>query len=187
MNALADIFSRYSNDCDKGTVHSYVPIYDELLRPYRRPGVTMVEIGIFRGGSLRMWEDYFAAGTVHGIDLCDQPLGLADLRPLIAEGTHNVHLFDAASRKQVDARFGDTKFDVVIDDASHALSQQLALYENFRHRLAPGGIYIIEDIQYLDADRATFERMDDTRQVRIVDRRSVKGRYDDVLVIIGPV
>lgn len=138
------------------------------------------------GHSLRMWEEFFVEADVHGIDICDQPFGgMADLRPMIASGNHLIHLFDATDAAQVEERFGGMVFDVIIEDANHDLASQLSIYENFRHRLAPNGIYIIEDIENIDRDRAAFEDIDLDRRIRIIDLRAKKNRFDDVLVVIG--
>ena len=165
---------------DKGTTHSYIEPYAELLEPYRETAKAILEIGIFGGASMRMWQEYFN-GAVYGIDCDEQPHGgMADLRPMIAEGVHNIHIMDASDNKQVKKHFKGIKFDVVIDDASHVLDQQVKTYNNFKPFLNKGAIYIIEDVQDIDKDRWVFESMGAT----ILDRRSVKGRYDDVLIII---
>lgn len=169
---------------DKGTVHSYLEAYEELLSPYRFKDGNVLEVGVFRGESMRMWEQYFPAAVVYGIDLCDQPLGLADLRPMLAECAHRIVFMDAANPVEVERNFGGMRFNVIIEDAGHHPDQQLAIYRNFRDKLAPGGVYIIEDIADLDSTRAVFEGMDPTRTVTIIDRRAVKGRFDDVLVVV---
>ena len=189
MNTLAEIYAKYQGpDChtgsDKGTIHGYIPVYERLLAPHRDTPLPVVEIGIMTGHSLRMWEEFFHRSKVHGIDLNDHPHDIADLRPMIAEGTHNIHLFDATNRELTDAAFGKTLFEVIIDDASHSLEQQLLIYRNFKDRLAPGGIYIIEDVENLDRDRAVLENITHTRKVEILDLRPVKQRFDDVLVVI---
>jgi hypothetical protein len=187
MKTLSDIYASLARSgikSDKGDVHSYLPVYETLLAPYR-PGCKLLEIGLFKGDSMRLWEAYFPCGEIHGIDLCDQPIdGMADLRPMIAEGTHNIILMNANDPVQVEQHFGTSKFDVIIEDSSHAESEQLSIYRNFRDKLAPGGMYVIEDVQDIDHSRATFEGIDPERSVEILDRRHIKGRYDDVLVVI---
>lgn len=187
MNTLAQIYEGYQSPAsfgDKGTVHSYIPVYEQLLAPYRRPGVVVAEIGILTGMSLRMWEAYFQDGTVYGLDLNDHPLDMCDLRPMIAEGTHHIVLMDAANPDQLRDNFGGVTFDVVIEDASHSLSQQLDIYRNWKAKMNPGGIYIIEDVEDIVAYRSQFEMIDPEKHVTIFDRRHVKGRFDDVLVVI---
>lgn len=38
---------------------TYFNVYDELFSKYRNEKVVFIEIGIFQGGSLYMWRDYF--------------------------------------------------------------------------------------------------------------------------------
>jgi len=186
--SLARIYERYSGPAsygDKGTTHSYIEAYEYLLAPYRHTAKRVLEVGILTGHSLRMWEEYFASSTVHGIDLCDRPLDMGDLRPMIAEGTHHISLLDATDPVQVEQHFAGMTFDVVIEDASHALEHQLAIYANFKPKMTPDGIYVIEDVADLDRVRPAFEQIDPTKLVRILDLRHIKSRFDDVLVVIG--
>ncbi len=193
--SLREIYAKYAGvDChsgsDKGSVHSYIDVYETLLAPYRACLRTL-EIGIMTGHSLRMWEEYFhVAGArpwtgergVHGVDLCDRPHGgIADLRPMIAEGTHRINLLDATDEWKVFDHFGGCTFDVIIEDAGHSLEQQLLLYSVWKKYLAPDGLYVIEDVDRLDEVRGSFERIGG----KIIDLRGVKGRFDDVLVVFG--
>lgn len=185
MEKLKEIYTRnlLGGWPDKDTVHTYIDVYAELLRPYRETAKNILEIGLFSGQSLRMWEQYFT-GKCYGIDFSDQPLGLQDLRPMIAEGTHNIIIMDGTNQNDIEKNFGDIVFDVIIDDGSHQLQHQLDSYKYFKSHIAKGGVYIIEDIQDLDRDRVAFENIDNEKKITILDRRKLKNRYDDVLVII---
>jgi hypothetical protein len=155
-----------------------------MLAPYRTSARMVLEIGLLGGLSLLMWEEYFQNAEVHGIDLTDQPLdGRFDLRPLIAAG-HRIHLLDASDPEQVESHFSGMLFDVIIEDAQHYLEQQVAIYLAFRDHLAPGAIYIIEDVANIESSRTIFESLDSTKQTEIVDLRETKGRFDDVLVTL---
>ncbi len=169
---------------DKGTDHTYIEVYEEILKPYRGKS-NVLEIGLFTGQSLRMWEQYFDEGKVWGIDCSDQPLGgMQDLRPMISEGTHNIIIMDGTSAADIKKHFKDIQFDVIIDDGSHQLTHQLESYKHFKKHLSKGGIYIIEDVQDIDSHLYSFENIDKEKRVTILDRRHLKNRYDDVLVII---
>lgn len=191
MKPLEEIYKQYAGvdarvGSDKATVHSYLDTYAELLAPYRTTAARVLEVGIMGGHSLRMWEEFFSSAAVYGVDLCDQPFGgIADLRSMIAEGSHLIRLFDATNVAQVEHHFDGIAFDVIVEDANHDLASQLAIYQNLRQHLASDGIYIIEDIEDIDRDRAAFEAIDSERQVRIIDLRGRKNRFDDVLVVIG--
>jgi len=164
---------------DKGDVHSYIPVYEELLQPYRNCA-NVLEIGILAGQSIRMWEQYFHSAKVYGVDISDK-----DLKPMIAEGTHKISIFNACDPAQVEAHFKGIKFDVIIEDASHALADQLALYNIFKYYLSPNGIYIVEDVDKIDEVRPQFLALDQEKVIRVIDRRLVKHRFDDVLIVIG--
>ena len=58
--------------------HGYTPLYDELFTPLRDRPVNVVELGVLRGASIRMWADYFTHGTIYGVDI--RPAFLEALR-----------------------------------------------------------------------------------------------------------
>lgn len=57
---------------DKNTTHSYLPLYETLLKGKKDTAKKILEIGICRGGSLKLWNDYFTNATVYGIDIDDK-------------------------------------------------------------------------------------------------------------------
>lgn len=188
MKSLAEIYAAIPiwkdgyKYCDKDDVHSYLEVYERLFAPFRRPGVALLEIGLFHGASMRMFEEYFHGGEVWGIDCSLTPHdGMADLRPMLLEATHNIIIGDATKPSVIPTNLS---FDIIIDDAAHNVPQQLAIYAAHRSRLKAGGLYIIEDIENLDRDLNLFRNIDPDRCVEIFDRRHVKRRFDDVLVVI---
>lgn len=185
MEKLLEIYNKHKKGDwpDKGSVHSYIELYDWILEPYRESAKNILEIGLMSGESLRMWDEYFS-GDVYGMDCDIRPHGgLADLTETIGLG-YKVCIGDAESEKEVEKYFNGMKFDVIIEDAGHHVPQQLKIYSVFKKYLNEGGIYIIEDIQNIDDDHFIFENMDLSKNVTIYDRRNVKGRYDDCLVVI---
>lgn len=191
MRSLAEIYQTYmSKDPygpgtgDKGTVHSYIEVYEELFSPYRRTTKNFLEIGVLAGSSIRMWTEYFSTSKVHGVDVDERPLnGMFDLRPMLAEG-YNLSFFDASLPTEVEKHFPGVMFEVIIDDASHFIQHQLDNYKNFRSHLSKGGIYVIEDVADIDSHRSLFENLDPTKHIQIFDRRKIKGRFDDVLIVL---
>ena len=48
----------------------YLPVYDRVMAPFRDKAPTMLEIGVFFGGSLELWRKYFGPdATIFGIDI----------------------------------------------------------------------------------------------------------------------
>lgn len=169
---------------DKDTVHSYIDVYEKILSPYRHTAKNILEIGLMSGESLRMWEEYFD-GKVYGIDCSETPIdGLADLRPMIAEGGHNIVIADATNEEEIEKHFGNIKWDIVIDDGSHLIEHQMQTFEIFKKRMNKDGVIILEDIQDLDNSLYLFRSLDGMFDAAIEDRRHINRRYDDVLIII---
>ena len=56
---------------DKLTNHpSYVALYDMILKPYQQNASAVLEIGVKKGGSLKLWREYFSFQThIYGIDI----------------------------------------------------------------------------------------------------------------------
>lgn len=188
MESLQQIWDRLNEQgygSDKGSVHSYLPLYEQILAPYRDTALNVLEIGIFKGDSLRLWESYFTKANVHGIDCDEQPHGgMADLRPMIETGQHHIHIMDATDEVKIKEVFRDTKWDVIWDDAAHHIEQQVQLINVFKNRMNKGAIYIIEDVQDIDKDKWIFDSMSGNFTVDILDCRNTKRRYDDCLVIL---
>lgn len=188
METLQQIWQRLADsghETDKGSVHSYIDVYEKLLKPYRETAKNVLEIGLLEGHSFKMWQQYFTTAQVYGVDCDDQPLGgRFDLRPLIEVNYDKIRIMDASNIDDVAFRFGRIPLDVVIEDANHDISQQIKIYNAIKPCLAKGAIYIIEDIQDVDKTRHLFEEIDQEKDVMILDLRENKGRYDDCLVIL---
>ena len=54
---------------DKNTVHSYLPLYQQLLEGNKESAKHVLEVGIFQGGSIKLWSDFFTKATVYGLDI----------------------------------------------------------------------------------------------------------------------
>jgi hypothetical protein len=128
----------------------YLEQYDPILAPWVDKDVKLLEIGVARGGSLKLWRDYFPRGTIVGID---RKLRVQDFRP-----QDRIHVFqgrqqDPAFLSQVATSTAPEGFDIIIDDASHVGHvTKKTFWHLFDHHLKPGGLYAIEDwgTGYLD-------------------------------------
>lgn len=164
---------------DKNSTHSYIPVYEEILKPYRHTARNILEIGLMSGESLRMWDEYFS-GAVYGMDCDIKPInGMADLTQAIKDGL-NIVIDDAANPADIEKHFKGIVFDVIIEDANHDIMQQINIFAALKPHMNAGGIYIIEDVQDIDQTRIVLTAIGG----EIIDRRHIKNRYDDVLVII---
>lgn len=177
MKTLNEIYERYQSPeghGDKGTAHTYIDEYERLLASYRKNSV-FLEIGLCEGESLRMWEEYFIDSKVIGVDISSK-----FLTRLINEPGHNIIIGDA-TKEEILEKIGDELFDVIIDDGSHVLSDQIKSFNIFKSKIKPGGIYIIEDVAHLDSVKDVFYKLHNN--IEIIDNRHIKDRDDDVLII----
>jgi trans-aconitate methyltransferase len=169
---VSEILRRHQSD--KATHHSYGPLYDVLLSPYRECAKNVLELGILEGCSLRAWQEFFPNATIHGID--NEAHRLVHDEPRIVS-----HHVDTKERDRfIDVCNSFPLFDVIFDDASHVITEQIWAACCLWGRLAPGGIYIIEDIlypQYLPLFQAF-------QNVELYDLRHVRGQHDDLVAVM---
>jgi len=135
---------------DKGGHHNYVNrIYNNIFDIKNRfDKITLVEIGVFTGHSLKLWSDWFTNGNIIGIEL-NKSKGLPTgdgFNALNAIYDFNVIWKDAYVETTVDM-FDDNSIDFLIDDGTHELEHQLFTVKKWLPKLKSGGILLIEDIK----------------------------------------
>jgi len=121
--------------------HHYFEIYHCHFQSFRGRSPVVLEIGVFHGGSLQMWKEYFGPGArIVGIDVDPR------CRELEEEGV-SIMIGDQADRRflgEVRRRFPHV--DIVIDDGGHQMQQQITSFEELYPHVQPQGIYLCEDI-----------------------------------------
>jgi hypothetical protein len=135
---LREIGSRTGTDKAEPR-RTILDLYDQHLRTLRDEQLTLVEIGVFRGDSLRMWRDYFPLGRIYGIDINADAMQHEDERIRVFIGSQS----DGPFLDRVVAECG--KPDIIIDDGSHLASDQIGSLLHLWPHLKPGGYYIVED------------------------------------------
>lgn len=172
---LAEIYPAYSMPSgwgDKGTAHDYLPIYEREMT--RTTGVALLEIGVYRGHSIAMWDAWLTDSTVVGID--------TDIGKVTFPGL-DVRCCDGTLRAQVDEVLPGMTWDYVIDDASHTGPSQLASLGIFLPRMRPGGRYFIEDIEG-DAELAAICERLDGYDLDVYDGRGPGRQPDEIMVTV---
>jgi Methyltransferase domain len=136
MESLEDIGQRHGTDKKRGLLR----IYEGFLSPIRDRPVSILEIGVLAGASLRTWRDYFSHGQVCGIDIEPEAAEHADERVRVFIGSQS----DTAFLDSVVAETG--QLDVIVDDGSHQAADQITSLLHLWPHVKPGGLYIVEDI-----------------------------------------
>ena len=141
---------------DKAYYHTFTRFYEPYFAPLRNKPITILEIGINEGASLRMMQTYFPHAQIHAIDM--NPMSIRTYGDRI-----HTYLCSQTDTAKLKALFGNMSFDIVIDDGSHMTShQQISLGFLFPF-LKPEGIYVCEDIHTsfvpycIDTPRTTLD------------------------------
>ena len=104
----------------------------------------MLEIGVFHGGSLRMWKEFFHPDSIIvGIDIDKSCKAheIADKNVFVRIGSQADPNFLA----EINGEFGP--FDIILDDGSHKTHHQIISFGAlFRPALNDGGCYMVEDV-----------------------------------------
>ena len=151
QSSLLDKYG-FLNNTDKASIsinfyseivnsHDYLRHYDYLFQAFRSEKFSLIEFGCLDGASLRMWEKYFPNAQIYGVDLDETAK---------RHETERIHVVigDATEKKTFDElKSAVTQAFIILDDASHAWGDQRRSFELFWDLVAPGGFYVIEDLE----------------------------------------
>ena len=138
MGILNDIARRECTD-KSSEFHNYCRKYEKYLPFARDEKIKLLEIGVFRGESLRMWKDYFFNSCIIGIDIDRKCMQYKEERIMIEIGSQRDGWFLASTIQKY------KQFDLVIDDGSHVNSDMLFSFNKLFPYVVHGGVYVIED------------------------------------------
>ena len=120
---------------------SYFPVYEDLLAKYVGKNITLVEVGIFNGGSLFMWREFLGSeARIIGIDLNPSA-------KMWEEHGFEIYIGDQADEEFWNKFFENVgSIDVLIDDGGHTNLQQIATVHCAIEHIRDGGLLIVEDV-----------------------------------------
>lgn len=118
----------------------YFDIYHRHFSGFRARPIRMLEIGVYKGGSLDMWRDYFHLDSVIvGIDIKPECKDLERGNIKVRIGNQK----DPAFLHSVVDEFGP--FDIVVDDGGHLSGDQITSFKVLYPQMAANGVYQVED------------------------------------------
>jgi len=119
----------------------YIPAYERHFSKLKNQSNTFLEIGVWQGGSLELWRNYFGPLTnVIGIDIDEK------CKDRGTEGT-NFRLgsqSDTNFLQSIVNEFGVP--DIILDDGSHQTPDIIASFDFFYPLMPKNGVYMIEDV-----------------------------------------
>ena len=125
---------------DKSDVgQDYLHHYDRNFHHLRDQNISLLEIGVFNGSSIRMWEKYFSFAKIVGIDVEERCKIYASDQTEIEIGSQT----DVQFLAEIGSRYQPT---IVIDDGSHMAAHNLITFNALFEFVQPGGFYVVEDL-----------------------------------------
>jgi GT2 family glycosyltransferase/glycosyltransferase involved in cell wall biosynthesis len=119
----------------------YFEIYEHHFQRYRGKPVNILEIGVFHGGSLQLWRDYFGPqARIYGVDIDPRCKQFEEANTHILIGDQSDRTFLRQLKQEI------PRPDILIDDGGHMMHQQIATFEELYPFIADDGIYLCEDL-----------------------------------------
>lgn len=139
-NQLLKYFEKNESNLIHKWMH-YFDIYDRHFEKYKGKNVTIVEFGVYHGGSLKMWRDYFGPkARIIGVDINPECKKFKDKNTEIYIGDQE----DRTFLKKLAKKIGP--IDIVIEDGGHTMKQQIHTFEEIYPSVKADGIFLIEDL-----------------------------------------
>ena len=151
---LEELFSYYKTDkanyikSEKTYGHGYAEFYEKHFSNLRDKKLNILEIGSYSGASAAAFVKYFKNIDIYCLDI--------NLTKFLYK-SKKIHPFglDVSNKKMVKKFLNKINFfeniksfDIIIDDGSHILSDQLKAIDYFFKYLNKDGYYVIEDYKF---------------------------------------
>jgi hypothetical protein len=117
--------------------------YEDYFCKFRNNrSIRVLEFGVYRGESLKLWDAYFSSIDDRKISGIESDQSCPNLI-----GKMKIYKGDQKDQRLLDSVIKENgSFDIIIDDGSHWPLDQRAAFDYFYPHVNPSGVYIIEDI-----------------------------------------
>ena len=131
---------------DKAHFHNFTSIYERFLFDKRESVKKILEVGVYHGSSVQMWEHYFPNAKILGLDINSLYFNERTITDRVT-----LAVCDATDVNQLTSTLAQNSFepgtvDFVIEDGSHRVSDQVKTLGLAWNYVKPGGLYILEDM-----------------------------------------
>ena len=179
---FASIVGGVTRGGDRMMSHYYSPYYAKHLKRFvknRFAELAIAEVGILSGIGLATWSDLFPKSNIFALDIDFSSFRANEdhLRFLGAFPSNSPTLIEydqfAEPTADVIAALGDTRFSIVIDDASHFPEGILNTIDFMQGHLAEDFVYFIEDCDAVEND--VREKFPDAQVARYGELTVIDG------------
>ena len=136
MISLVEIAKKYPT-----TKHptGFLDIYEDYFKDYKDKKIKILEIGVDKGHSLRIWREYFSKAKICGIDINEIKFKIDGVDIIKADQSKIKDLTSICKKYK--------SFDIIIDDGGHHSNQIITSLNFLFDYLNDNGLYVIEDLQ----------------------------------------
>lgn len=144
MRTTTSDLEKYFRKNDDKLIHKwihYFDIYERHFKRFRNKEIVILEIGVYQGGSLQMWKDYFGSkAKIYGIDIEPKCKALEEDNIEIFIGSQSDRKFLREVKNSI------PKIDILIDDGGHRMEQLIISFEELFDHVKDDGVYLAEDL-----------------------------------------
>ena len=160
--------------------HDYIKgFYNEEFKKYQDKEISLLEIGVYKGASLALWQKYFPHAEITGLDIQDQRVDKYKNLDRVSVGICNAYDFNIAHS------LGN--FDIIIDDGPHTVMTLCQCIDFYLPKLNEGGVMVLEDVQDPSWFDGLKSQVPEGYYYEEIDLRPNLNRYDDLLFVIRKV
>ena len=166
-SSLDHLFNYYNTD--KGSVFNnnigsgFSKFYEKHLNKFKNDKINILEIGSYNGASAAAFVKYFPNSKIYCLDINLRNFIYKSKKifPFGIDSSNNKMLLSFLNKIDF---FDKIKFfDIIIDDGSHMLSDQLFSLDYFYQHVKKKGFYIIEDYCFPEY----FEHKNDVKEYKV--------------------
>ena len=170
-------YAKPSKQDDKKIIaHGYAKIYEKYLKGNKEKNLNIIELGSFYGNASAAFYFYFKNSQIYSADI--NP----DMYSYRSKRLHNFFT-DTSSRSSIEKNIlkKNIQFDLIIEDASHMLKDQIiSLFILFKN-LKSGGFFIVEEIDFPEKrqDMRVGQEFPDLKTIlnKIINKEDFKSKY----------
>ena len=170
-------YAKPSKQDDKKIIaHGYAKIYEKYLKEHKEKNLNIIELGSFYGNASAAFYFYFKNSQIYSADI-NPDMYLYRSKRLINFFT------DTSSRSSIEKNIlkKDIQFDLIIEDASHMLKDQIiSLFVLFKN-LRSGGFFIVEEIDFPEKrkDMRVDQEFPDLKTIlnKIINKENFNSKY----------
>lgn len=141
--------------------HAYSLFYHALFKKFRNKNLCIAHLSV--NPSLLVWQEYFKKSTIYGFDNKQEAIHNFKNNNYNKDRIH-ISTINLSTTESIAEAFekSEVQYDIIIDDITFFMDEQVRVIEGVQPFLKPGGILISEDIFKSHDENMYIEKLDTT-------------------------